>query len=219
MASNGKLSLRDLPPDMYDKLSPSVKAARAACVHVWDINPAAGPTSSGTCRLCGETREFANSSEHLVESKGKPLDFRRLPAVRTEEAPVTKKNGWAKREEIDERWPEIKRTIEEMRMVNRAANKLGITYYAVLSCARRHSFDTTPYVLPAGAVTNLSASGGKADKGVAPARHAKTPAPAREKTAVGEGVPAGAVSLANIGQGLIGLGLIMVGAWLKSQEE
>ena len=30
------------------------------CVHVWDIEPASGPTSQGTCTRCGETKEFRN---------------------------------------------------------------------------------------------------------------------------------------------------------------
>lgn len=30
------------------------------CVHEWQIQPPDGPTSSGTCQLCHETREFLN---------------------------------------------------------------------------------------------------------------------------------------------------------------
>jgi hypothetical protein len=196
-----------------------VKAARAACVHVWDIATAAGPISPGTCRFCGEYREFANSSEHLVGPTGMALDFRSRPAVHREEEPVARANVHQRHKEIEKQWPEIKRTLEETGRLNRTAVQLGLSYSSVERITRRHGLDTTLYRPMAGVVTNSSASGGKADKGVAPARHAKTPAPAREKTAVGEGGPAGAVSLANIGQGLIGLGLIMVGAWLKSQEE
>lgn len=33
------------------------------CSHIWDIEGNRGPTSRGTCRLCGETREFNNSFE------------------------------------------------------------------------------------------------------------------------------------------------------------
>ena len=37
-----------------------MKRPVAACVHHWVIEPAAGPTSRGFCRLCNETKEFQN---------------------------------------------------------------------------------------------------------------------------------------------------------------
>ena len=33
------------------------------CVHQWLIDPPAGPSSQGVCRLCGEEREFRNYIE------------------------------------------------------------------------------------------------------------------------------------------------------------
>ena len=33
------------------------------CAHHWIIAPAQGPTSSGTCQICHEGREFQNSSD------------------------------------------------------------------------------------------------------------------------------------------------------------
>ena len=30
------------------------------CPHYWLIEPVAGPTSQGTCRLCGAAKEFPN---------------------------------------------------------------------------------------------------------------------------------------------------------------
>ena len=33
----------------------------AICRHHWIIEAAAGPSSPGVCRLCGEVREFSNS--------------------------------------------------------------------------------------------------------------------------------------------------------------
>jgi hypothetical protein len=33
------------------------------CVHQWMIDPPAGPTSEGHCKICGETRAFKNSLE------------------------------------------------------------------------------------------------------------------------------------------------------------
>ncbi len=34
-----------------------------ACPHHWEIESANGPISKGTCRVCGEEREFNNSVE------------------------------------------------------------------------------------------------------------------------------------------------------------
>ena len=34
------------------------------CQHHWLIDPPNGPTATGTCRLCGETREFPNSHDY-----------------------------------------------------------------------------------------------------------------------------------------------------------
>ncbi len=39
------------------------EAEKPGCQHFWVIQPAMGPESSGTCRLCGETREFKNYVE------------------------------------------------------------------------------------------------------------------------------------------------------------
>ena len=38
-------------------------AEAKTCCHHWDIQPAHGPVSLGTCRNCLETREFVNSIE------------------------------------------------------------------------------------------------------------------------------------------------------------
>jgi len=34
-----------------------------ACKHHWVIEAANGPVSNGKCRLCGEVKEFSNSTE------------------------------------------------------------------------------------------------------------------------------------------------------------
>ena len=36
---------------------------RPACLHHWVIEKPAGPTSKGTCRQCGEARDFQNYIE------------------------------------------------------------------------------------------------------------------------------------------------------------
>lgn len=38
-------------------------ATTAVCRHHWVIQPADGPVSNGSCRICGETREFKNYVE------------------------------------------------------------------------------------------------------------------------------------------------------------
>ena len=42
----------------------------ALCVHFWAIESPNGPTSAGTCKLCGEVREFRNSMYSSTWSKG-----------------------------------------------------------------------------------------------------------------------------------------------------
>ena len=42
------------------------------CVHHWIIAPAYGPVSKGTCKICGQEKEFLNSiSESLWKKMGK----------------------------------------------------------------------------------------------------------------------------------------------------
>ena len=36
------------------------------CVHNYRIQPADGPTSMGTCRNCGETKEFQNYIDQMA---------------------------------------------------------------------------------------------------------------------------------------------------------
>ena len=36
---------------------------RSGCQHHWVIEPPAGPVSKGTCRSCGEERDFPNYQE------------------------------------------------------------------------------------------------------------------------------------------------------------
>lgn len=38
-------------------------ATTAVCRHHWVIQPADGPVSNGSCRICGESREFKNYVE------------------------------------------------------------------------------------------------------------------------------------------------------------
>lgn len=60
--------------------------ASLLCVHVWDIDQANGPTSKGTCKRCGEAREFLNAipEDDLEYGRTKPY-----PEVK-KEAPMGK---------------------------------------------------------------------------------------------------------------------------------
>ena len=46
-------------PEIEIQSAPSV----AVCRHHWVIQPADGPVSNGSCRVCGENREFKNYVE------------------------------------------------------------------------------------------------------------------------------------------------------------
>ncbi len=46
-------------PEIEVQSAPSV----AVCRHHWVIQPADGPVSNGSCRVCGENREFKNYVE------------------------------------------------------------------------------------------------------------------------------------------------------------
>ncbi len=53
---------------VYRDVTPSAENQRKldefiVCAHHWVIDAASGPVSQGTCRVCGESREFKNSAE------------------------------------------------------------------------------------------------------------------------------------------------------------
>ena len=41
--------------------APSARSYVVSCVHHWQIDSPNGPVSPGTCKRCGEMREFRNS--------------------------------------------------------------------------------------------------------------------------------------------------------------
>ena len=58
-------------------------AAAADCtMHHWMIDEPNGPTSNGTCRICGAKREFKNS----IQGSGWDRDGRRRRAARQRSA-------------------------------------------------------------------------------------------------------------------------------------
>lgn len=54
------------------------------CAHYWVIEIANGPTSSGECKYCGETREFFNAFPEFTPTRNKRdiLDLPKLPRVK-----------------------------------------------------------------------------------------------------------------------------------------
>lgn len=44
----------------------------SGCRHHWIIEPPQGSTSMGTCKVCGTSREFRNSSEDIVWENESP---------------------------------------------------------------------------------------------------------------------------------------------------
>jgi hypothetical protein len=53
------------------------------CHHYWVIEDADGPKSCGTCKYCGETREFLNAIPPFnpLKKNSNPLNLPRLPDV------------------------------------------------------------------------------------------------------------------------------------------
>ena len=173
-----------------------VEALLPQCAHQWDIDPPNGHTSPGTCRHCGETRDFLNSCDEVLKKTPvfRPLDFR--AKRQKEEVSVVKKDVHKRHNEVDKRWPEIKRTIEESGSINRAALVMGHSYTGIMGACKRHGFDPAPYQALNGT-------------GKAPARVRPEAATTRSN---------GAKPSDNIGEALIGVGLVIIGAWLKSRE-
>lgn len=46
----------------------------SGCRHHWIIEKASGPTSPGTCRICGETKSFRNFSDDLFWERETPVE-------------------------------------------------------------------------------------------------------------------------------------------------
>ena len=57
--------MKSVPPKKQSLLEAGLSETRevAVCQHHWIIDKPAGPVSKGTCRLCGEDRDFQNYIE------------------------------------------------------------------------------------------------------------------------------------------------------------
>jgi hypothetical protein len=56
---------------------------KAPCHHFWEIEVANGPQSIGTCKYCGETKEFLNAFPvfNPLKKNGNPLSLPKLAEV------------------------------------------------------------------------------------------------------------------------------------------
>ena len=65
-----------------------------SCRHHWKIAPPNGATSMGTCKLCGEEREFRNSStDSIWENDSSESGFNRGRGRHGHDAPVEEESG------------------------------------------------------------------------------------------------------------------------------
>jgi hypothetical protein len=65
------------------KVKTEEKTPVGQCHHFWVIEVANGPKSAGTCRVCGEVREFFNAFPDFnpMKRKSNPLDLPRMTRV------------------------------------------------------------------------------------------------------------------------------------------
>jgi len=59
------------------------KPEKGPCHHFWVIEVANGPSSRGTCKNCGEKKEFLNSfpTFNPLRKNNNPLNLPKLPEV------------------------------------------------------------------------------------------------------------------------------------------
>ena len=59
------------------------KAEKPECHHFWVIEVANGPSSFGTCKYCGEKKEFLNAFPTLnpLKKNGNPFKLPKLPDI------------------------------------------------------------------------------------------------------------------------------------------
>jgi hypothetical protein len=70
------------------KKSIAEKPVKTECHHFWVIEVANGPSSFGTCKYCGETREFLNAFPTInpLRKNGHHLKLTKLSHVQVEKA-------------------------------------------------------------------------------------------------------------------------------------
>jgi hypothetical protein len=67
-----------------EKEKPPEKKNKKTCHHYWEIEVANGPSSLGTCKYCGETREFLNAFPifNPLRKNSNPLALPKIPGVK-----------------------------------------------------------------------------------------------------------------------------------------
>ena len=70
-----------------EKEKSQAKPSKSTCGHYWIIEVANGPRSLGTCKYCGETREFLNAfpTYNPLRKNSSPLTLPKLPDVEIDE--------------------------------------------------------------------------------------------------------------------------------------
>ena len=68
---------------MKEKRNLRGKKEKQKCHHYWEIEVANRPSSLGTCKYCGETREFLNAfpTFNPLRKNGNPLALPKIPDV------------------------------------------------------------------------------------------------------------------------------------------
>jgi hypothetical protein len=76
---------------MKDKVKTKVaekegQEPKTRCGHYWDIEAANGPTSIGTCKFCGEKKEFYNAFPDFnpLRRSHNPMTLPELPDVKVD---------------------------------------------------------------------------------------------------------------------------------------
>jgi hypothetical protein len=192
------------------------------CTHIWEIDPAAGPTSKGKCRLCGTEKDFANSLPEETDpherAKIRLKGSQPKPGKGVEEMPTVDVNARGKelapiRRAAVELFRKGK-TVEELRQMPGFKDVAPST----LSGWRGRFGPPTDPEKPPTAKRKKESTTVRTSTLAASGRHAQdkstdAPASGRDKN-----VTDFVTNRDNIGELLIGVGLVIVGSWLKRME-
>ena len=185
------------------------------CPHHWEIEtPCGKPTLHGACKLCGEEKDFPAAQAAPWEKEHQKYPLKRhvppetnvdtttqVPTVTTR--PVKEAKVKKKTKAVEKQWPEILRTLEETHSVNKTARKLDIPYSSILSACTRHEVDVRQYQPMKTGETRAS-----------PDKNKDAGSTCQKVQPTGAQGPL-VIGLPNLGEALIGLGLMVLGAWLQ----
>lgn len=180
---------------------------RMPCAHVWECEPANGPTSKSKCRLCGSEKDFANSIKD-----DEPGDRRRirLPGTPAKPKPEPAKGEveMAKGVDTHQRRRQLTEAREEAMAMFREGKRLCQVRDSLREEWGEISSSTLDYW--------RKSSVGKESTGV---RTATLKASGRDAQNTLTAPPKSAdPDFARVGDLLVGVGLVMIGAWLKRTD-